>query len=299
MGVQHPVTAGWIAGTMEIMVTFPLEYTKTQLQLQQEASSLYAGADKYRSAWHCASSTLRTDGFLGLYRGGSSWIAFAGPRSAVRFGTFEALSTRSRQHELPQRFGQAKVEAVCGLCAGVAETVACNTPNQVIAIKMIHDASPRGPRQYKGLLHAMVCMHRESGFLGFYQGMAPAVLKGAATNVIRFPVYGWLKRLIQGESQGGVPPPPLSPLQSLLAGGTCGAISAVITQPIDTIKANMMGLEARRFKSSIGCAVDLVRAGGVRVLFNGVGPRVVRVVSLHAAPPKRDMLSAGLLPLRL
>ena len=31
---KHPVTAGWIAGSMEIMVTFPLEYVKTQLQVR-------------------------------------------------------------------------------------------------------------------------------------------------------------------------------------------------------------------------------------------------------------------------
>ena len=55
-------------------------------------------------------------------------------------------------------------------------------------------------------------------------------------------------------------------------------LELVLTQPIDTIKANMMGLEAQRFtKGSFSCAADLVRAGGILTLFNGVGPRVVRV----------------------
>ena len=51
----------------------------------------------------------------------------------------------------------------------------------------------------------------------------------------------------------------------------------MLTQPIDTVKANMMGLEASRFKSSFACAADIVRAGGVSALMNGIGPRVVRV----------------------
>ena len=35
---RHPITAGWLAGTFEIVFTYPLEYVKTQLQLQQRAS---------------------------------------------------------------------------------------------------------------------------------------------------------------------------------------------------------------------------------------------------------------------
>ena len=31
---RHPVIAGWIAGSLEIVVTYPLEFVKTQLQLQ-------------------------------------------------------------------------------------------------------------------------------------------------------------------------------------------------------------------------------------------------------------------------
>ena len=60
-------------------------------------------------------------------------------------------------------------------------------------------------------------------------------------------------------------------------GGIAGAVSAVVSQPIDTVKANMMGLEAARFRSSFACAAELVRAGGFLTLFNGVGPRVTRV----------------------
>ena len=80
---QHPVAAGMVAGSLEICVTYPMEYVKTALQLQQEASTLFAGEGRYRSVWHCVRETVRQDGFLGLYRGGASWILFAGPRSAT------------------------------------------------------------------------------------------------------------------------------------------------------------------------------------------------------------------------
>lgn len=276
--VKHPVAAGALAGMMEIGVTFPFEYVKTQLQLQQEASSLFAGADKYRNAFHCASVTVREYGFFGLYRGGASWILFAGPRSALRFGCFEALSSASSRNGLPERFGQSSMDTANGLVAGVIEAALCQTPSQVIGIKLIHDQSPRGPKHYSGLMHCVGSIHRADGVLGFFQGLTPAVLKGATTNAIRFFGYGHIKRIVQGPpSADGTPPPPLTPMQAMLAGGTAGAASAVLTQPIDTVKANMMGLEAARFKSSFACAAALVRAGGLPALMNGVGPRVVRV----------------------
>lgn len=192
----------------------------------------------------------------------------------MRFGAFEALTGASKRGQLPDRVGQPAMDMVNGMLAGSVEAVLCQTPNQVIAIKMIHDASPRGPRRYNGLFHAVGTMWREGGFLAFYQGVVPAVVKGASTNLIRFPVYGMLKRLVQGDEGDARP---LTPMMSMLCGGTAGAISAVFTQPIDTVKANMMGLDAGRFKSSLGCAAELVRAGGFGVLMNGVGPRVCRV----------------------
>lgn len=271
--VKHPVAAGWIAGTLEIGFTFPFEYVKTQLQLQQEASTLFAGTDRFRSSWHCTIATIRERGFFGLYRGGLAWAIFAGPRSATRFGTFEALSSISRQRNMPAQYGQSTMDTLNGSAAGIVEAALCQTPNQVLAIKMIHDTSPRGPKQYTGLAHCVQSIWRTDGLRGYFQGVGPATAKGAVTMAIRFTGYGQIKRLVQA----GDDDTPLKPWQAMLAGGIAGAVSAVVSQPIDTVKANMMGLEAARFRSSFACAAELVRAGGVLTLFNGVGPRVIRV----------------------
>ena len=66
-------------------------------------------------------------------------------------------------------------------------------------------------------------------------------------------------------------------MESFGTGAVAGAISAVISQPVDTVKANMMGIDGGRYRSAVHCTTELVRAGGFRVLMNGVGPRVCRV----------------------
>ena len=52
----------------------------------------------------------------------------------------------------------------------------------------------------------------------------------------------------------------------------------MVSQPIDTVKANMMGLESLRYKSAFHCARTLVEHGGVACLYHGLQPRVIRVV---------------------
>ena len=53
-------------------------------------------------------------------------------------------------------------------------------------------------------------------------------------------------------------------MESFGAGAVAGAISAVISQPVDTVKANMMGLDRGAYASSLDCARAIVKADGVR-----------------------------------
>ena len=170
------------------------------------------------------------------------------------------------------------MDTVCGCLAGIVEAACAQTPNQAISIKMLHDQSPAGSQKYRGLgfFGVAAAIHREHGFVrGFYCGIGPAVIKGATTNCIRFPVFGAIKRALQGSGESVAP---LPPVQSALAGAFAGAFSAVVTHPIDTIMGNMQGLESGRYKSSFECGRALVRAGGVRALYHGLGTRVVRVI---------------------
>ncbi len=272
--MSRAATVGFVAGSLEITATYPLEMAKTALQLQQPASKLHAAAPAHLASTPAVlRHALREYGVLGLYRGSAAWLVFAGPRSAVRFASFETLSAAASARGV---HGSA-ADTVCGFAAGVAEAALCQTPSQAIAIKMVHDQAPGGANRYRGFLHAVRCIYAEDGFIrGFYCGLTPAVAKGATTNMIRFFGYGVCTRAMR---RGQESTRPLAPWETMAAGGVAGAVSAILTQPIDTVKANMMGLEAAHFNrvGTLGCARELVRAGGWRALFKGVGPRAVRV----------------------
>lgn len=79
------VVGGALTGSMEICMSYPMKYIKTQLQLENRR-----GADrKYTGMVDCVRKTVQTHGVKGLYRGLN--IFMYGPKAAVRFGTFETL----------------------------------------------------------------------------------------------------------------------------------------------------------------------------------------------------------------
>ena len=61
------------------MMTFPTEYVKTQLQLDEKAVT-----PKYKGPIHCVQVTVREHGVRGLYRGLSSLLYGSIPKASVR-----------------------------------------------------------------------------------------------------------------------------------------------------------------------------------------------------------------------
>ena len=74
-----PPPLGGISGGLEIMMTFPTEYVKTQLQLDEKAA-----VPKYKGPINCAVVTVREHGFFGLYRGLSSLLYGSIPKASIR-----------------------------------------------------------------------------------------------------------------------------------------------------------------------------------------------------------------------
>lgn len=99
------VPTGGLAGGIEICITFPTEYVKTQLQLDERANppryrgigkeglpGVARGTLRSRGArvltappvGDCVRQTVRSHGVLGLYRGLSSLLYGSIPKAAVR-----------------------------------------------------------------------------------------------------------------------------------------------------------------------------------------------------------------------
>ncbi|KAI4816278.1 hypothetical protein KUCAC02_008610 [Chaenocephalus aceratus] len=239
--LTHPgkaIMAGGIAGGIEICITFPTEYVKTQLQLDEKANP-----PKYRgiSGGYCV--------------------------KAGQFGVFEFISNKMRDENGKLSSTQG---LLCGLGAGVAEAVVVVCPMETV--KFIHDQSSANPK-YKGFYHGVREIIRVEGLKGTYQGLTATVLKQGSNQAIRFYVMTSLRNWYKGDD----PDKAINPLITGMFGAVAGAVSVFGNTPLDVIKTRMQGLESKKYKSTLDCAVKIMKHEGPKAFYKGTVPRLGRV----------------------
>ncbi|KAL5962762.1 Tricarboxylate transport protein mitochondrial [Taenia solium] len=179
------IFSGGAAGAIEVLITFPTEYVKTQLQLDDRTGV----ARRFHGPIDCVRQTLRAHGFRGLYRGLSVLLYAAIPKSAVRFGGFEEFKRHSISPDGTLTPGR---KFLCGLGAGVCEAILVVTPMETVKVKFINDQTSANPH-YRGFVHGIRGIAKEFGLSGLYSGVTPTIFKQGTNQAIRFFVMESLK----------------------------------------------------------------------------------------------------------
>lgn len=255
---------GGLTGGIEICITFPTEYVKTQLQLDERSAH-----PRFKGPIDCVKQTVRSHGFFGLYRGLSGLLYWSIPKSSFRFGTFEFL----KSHSVDEKGNLAPImRLLCGLGAGLSEAIFAVTPMETVKVKFIHDQTLAQPR-YKGFLHGIGVIVRTEGIKGLYQGVTATMAKQGSNQAIRFFVMETLKDWYRGgDSSKSVNKPVVG-----VFGVIAGACSVYGNTPIDVVKTRMQGLEAKKYKNTIDCAVQIWKKEGFFAFYKGTVPRLSRV----------------------
>jgi solute carrier family 25 citrate transporter 1 len=116
------MAAGCIAGGVEATVVWPMEYIKTQLQLQTKKAPL-----PYNNMISGISYTIRTTGFFSLYRGLAPTLLGSIPKAGIRFGLNSVIKEQLRSKEGTLTVGK---NFLAGLGAGVAEAIIIVAPGR-------------------------------------------------------------------------------------------------------------------------------------------------------------------------
>lgn len=258
------IVAGGITGGIEICITFPTEYVKTQLQLDEKGAT-----KQYNGIGDCVKKTIKTNGFFGLYRGLSVLLYGSIPKSAVRFGAFETFKGR-----LIEPNGQLSTSGklLAGLGAGVAEAILAVTPMETVKVKFINDQRSGNPK-YKGFFHGVGMIVRQEGFSGVYKGLTATIMKQGSNQAIRFYVMETLKEVYKGGDQSK----PVPKMMVGAFGAVAGAASVFGNTPIDVVKTRMQGLEAAKYKNTVDCALQIWKNEGPMAFYKGTVPRLSRV----------------------
>jgi solute carrier family 25 citrate transporter 1 len=256
--------AGGAAGGLESLITYPTEYVKTQQQLMK-------GTSRRASPLSIFVDVVRNKGILHLYRGAGAFGVSNASKSAVRFFTFDMV-----RNQLPKKNGKSTTlsNLLAGFAAGVAESVAVVTPGETLKTRLIDDVNrPGGPR-YNGTFAAVRDVVHTQGIKGLWTGVVPVTLKQASNAVVRFTSYNLLLeqfRALSGDKYRGA--------TSMCAGGLAGIITVYCTMPLDNLKTRLQAIGAsERYSGSLNCLTTVVRVEGVKALWKGTTPRLMRLM---------------------
>jgi len=254
-----PLAAGCIAGAVEATAVWPMEFIKTQLQLQSKVKGVSL---PYTGMISGLSYTIRTTGFLSLYRGLAPTLIGSIPKAGIRFGLNSVIKEALRDKN--GNLTPAK-NFIAGLGAGVAEAIAIVAPVETVKTKVIELNKP--------FVEGFKYIISTEGIKGVYQGAAATALKQGTNQGFRFMWFNEYKRIVTKNGQE-----PLSPIGSLLGGMSAGCFSTVCNNPFDVVKTRLQGTKASQYKGTVDCFKQIMTKEGFGAFYAGVVPRLGRVV---------------------
>ena len=252
------IIAGSTAGAVEIAITYPAEFAKTRIQLNQRlADGKKLPFPPFGRQWYAGCTTLIIGNSI---------------KAGVRFVAFDQWRTLLAD---PDGNVSGPMTVVSGFMAGATESLVAVTPFESIKTQLIDDRKREKPRM-RGFIHGSGLIWREQGIRGFFKGFVPTTARQAANSAVRFSSYTSLRQLAQSYATPGEK---LGTLSTFAIGAMAGTITVYATQPIDTVKTRMQAIDSKgMYRNSFDCGVKIFREEGVLKLWSGALPRLGRLM---------------------
>ena len=180
-----------------------------------------------------------------------------------------------------------------------AETL--SLPVDTAKVRLQLQGSTSGGK-YNGLMGTMRTIIREEGAAALWKGLTPGLHRQCLFGGLRIGMYEPVKNAYVGADHTG--PVPLH--LKIAAALTTGAIAISIASPTDLVKVRLQSEgklppgATRRYPSAMQAYGIIAKQEGVRALWTGIGPNVVRNSVMNAAELasydqiKESLLATGL-----
>lgn len=163
--------AGSMAGMTECSVNTPFEVVKVQMQAKENLG-------RYKGVVHCATSLVRTEGPLALYKGLESQLWRNAVWNGVYFGMIGWIKTSlfPAPKDAPKST-KIGYDFVAGVMGGTLATIA-NTPFDVVKSRMQNQLKVTGQApKYQYTVPSLVSVASEEGIAAVYKGIGPRLVR--------------------------------------------------------------------------------------------------------------------------
>jgi len=186
------MAAGTAAGLAQTCITYPLELTRTRLSL---SSDMKHGV-QYRGITHCLASTVKYEGFRGLYKGIGPTFLSGAPYTGLQM-TFYELLKRWFPKSTDAKTGKAKTSQFWSLMAGAGAGLISQTityPGDTVRRRMQANGLHGTKRVYDNSWQCLTRIIQLEGWQGLFSGCKANVVRSVPGTAIQFWSYELIKR---------------------------------------------------------------------------------------------------------
>uniref|UniRef100_A0A4W5RV06 Mitochondrial glycine transporter n=1 Tax=Hucho hucho TaxID=62062 RepID=A0A4W5RV06_9TELE len=262
LSLAHPALkafmCGSLSGTCSTLLFQPLDLVKTRLQTLQ--NTMKPGSPQV-GMMTVLVQVIRTESFLGLWKGVSPSFVRCIPGVGIYFSTFYSLKQHYFQEGRAPNAGEAVLlgagaRAVAGVC--------------MLPVTVIKTRFESGRYNYVSVLGALKSVCATEGPRALFSGLTATLLRDAPFSGIYVMFYSQAKRSLPQEVSSS----PYAPLGNFGCGVMAGVLASVVTQPADVVKTHI------QVSASHWATKDAIRyiytEHGLRGFFRGAVPRSLR-----------------------
>ncbi|XP_075057423.1 mitochondrial uncoupling protein 4 [Mixophyes fleayi] len=271
------------AASVAELVTFPLDLTKTRLQIQGETALKQHGdrgsAVPYRGMVRTAVGIMQEEGLLKLWQGATPAVYRHIVYSGVRMVVYEQLRDSALGKGDNETFPLWKA-VVCGMSAGAIGQFFAS-PTDLVKVQMQMEGKRRlegRPPRVRGFYHALVTIVSKGGIRGLWAGWVPNVQRAALVNMGDLTTYDSVKHFLLRNTNLKD-----NSLCHSISSICSGLVAATLGTPADVIKTRIMNQPRDKhgrgilYKSSTDCFIQAVCGEGFLSLYKGFIPTWMRM----------------------
>ncbi|XP_077984222.1 mitochondrial ornithine transporter 1-like [Glandiceps talaboti] len=272
-------TAGAIGGTACVLAGQPFDTVKVKMQTYPEF---------YPSSWQCFKQTFVKDHIAGLYRGTVPALAANIAENSILFmsyGWCKAMVCNVSGHNTTDDLNITE-NAIAGCAAAFFASLGL-CPTELVKCRMqaMHEATMSQGKAVTTRLSPWAVTRailQQNGLRGMFKGLTSTWAREMPGCFFFFGGYELSRTLLTptGSSKADLSVPRL-----MFCGGFAGACLWTAIFPIDVVKSriqvqSMIGNMEGRFLPML---INIYRTEGIRALYSGLGPCVLRSFPANGA----------------
>ncbi|XP_035250099.1 kidney mitochondrial carrier protein 1 [Anguilla anguilla] len=265
-----PFVFGGLASVTAECGTFPIDLTKTRLQVQGQVGDSKYKEIRYRGMLHAFVRICREEGLWALYSGIAPAMLRQASYGTIKIGTYQSF--KRLLVERPE--DETLITNVpCGILSGVISSSIAN-PTDVLKIRM----QAQGNVIQGGMMGNFLDIYQQEGTRGLWKGVSLTAQRAAIVVGVELPVYDLTKKhlILSGHMGDTV-------YTHFLSSFVCGLAGALASNPVDVVRTRTMNQRAllgganAGYKGTVDCLLQTLRSEGFFALYKGFFPNWLRL----------------------